>query len=104
MGEPAPYWQKYEYDSIGNRKKLVKEDMIGYSDARDCFTKGDVMACINTALNAVPWGKVFKAIEIGIKAFHDLQGTEQSLRRSQCRRTQSRQGDGGIHQGQEGRG
>lgn len=27
------------------------------------------MACINTALNAVPWGKLFKAIKIGIKAF-----------------------------------
>ncbi|MET9323602.1 polymorphic toxin-type HINT domain-containing protein [Streptomyces sp. NPDC003038] len=44
-------------------------DLIGYNDARDCFTKGDVMACINTALNAVPWGKLFKAIKIGIKAF-----------------------------------
>ncbi|MFC9295504.1 polymorphic toxin-type HINT domain-containing protein [Streptomyces sp. NPDC057011] len=44
-------------------------DLIGFNDARDCFTKGDVMACINTALNAVPWGKVFKAIKVGIKAF-----------------------------------
>ncbi|WP_405791084.1 polymorphic toxin-type HINT domain-containing protein [Streptomyces sp. NBC_00029] len=44
-------------------------DLIGYNDARDCFTKGDVMACINTALNAVPWGKLAKAIKIGIKAF-----------------------------------
>ncbi|MEU9143988.1 polymorphic toxin-type HINT domain-containing protein [Streptomyces sp. NPDC048349] len=44
-------------------------DLIGYNDARDCFTKGDVMACINTALNSVPWGKLFKAIKIGIKAF-----------------------------------
>ncbi|WP_371617591.1 polymorphic toxin-type HINT domain-containing protein [Streptomyces sp. NBC_00454] len=44
-------------------------DLIGYNDARDCFTKGDVMACINTALNFVPWGKLFKAVKIGIKAF-----------------------------------
>ncbi|MFD7626805.1 polymorphic toxin-type HINT domain-containing protein [Streptomyces sp. NPDC059851] len=44
-------------------------DLIGYNDARDCFTKGDVMACINTALGAVPWGKVAKAIKVGIKAF-----------------------------------
>ncbi|MFD9409916.1 polymorphic toxin-type HINT domain-containing protein [Streptomyces sp. NPDC059989] len=43
-------------------------DLIGFNDARDCFTKGDVMACINTALNAVPWGKLFKAIKVGIKA------------------------------------
>ncbi|MFJ9936681.1 polymorphic toxin-type HINT domain-containing protein [Streptomyces virginiae] len=44
-------------------------DLIGYNDARDCFTKGDVMACINTALNSVPWGKIAKAIKVGIKAF-----------------------------------
>nr|WSX47677.1 polymorphic toxin-type HINT domain-containing protein [Streptomyces sp. NBC_00974] len=57
------------------RDKLIDEvvdmvgDLIGYNDARDCFTKGDVMACINTALNFVPWGKLFKAVKIGIKAF-----------------------------------
>ncbi|MFE9637198.1 RHS repeat-associated core domain-containing protein [Streptomyces sp. NPDC006463] len=44
-------------------------DLIGYNDARDCFTKGDVMACINTALNAVPWGKVLKAVKVGVKAW-----------------------------------
>ncbi|WP_073921108.1 RHS repeat-associated core domain-containing protein [Streptomyces sp. CB00455] len=44
-------------------------DLIGYNDARDCFTKGDAMACINTALNFVPWGKIAKAIRVGIKAF-----------------------------------
>ncbi|MFE9563364.1 polymorphic toxin-type HINT domain-containing protein [Streptomyces sp. NPDC006487] len=57
------------------RDKLIDEvidvvgDLIGYNDARDCFTKGDVMACINTALNFVPWGKLFKAVKVGIKAF-----------------------------------
>ncbi|MCJ0874671.1 polymorphic toxin-type HINT domain-containing protein [Streptomyces sp. AP-93] len=57
------------------RDKLVDEvvdmvgDLIGYNDARDCFTKGDVMACINTALNFVPWGKIVKAVKIGIQAF-----------------------------------
>ncbi|MFZ3493732.1 polymorphic toxin-type HINT domain-containing protein [Streptomyces sp. 5.8] len=57
------------------RDELVDEvvdmvgDLIGFNDARDCFTKGDVMACINTALNFVPWGKLFKAIKIGIQAF-----------------------------------
>ncbi len=44
-------------------------DLIGYNDARDCFTKGDVMACISTALNAVPWGKIAKAIKISIQAY-----------------------------------
>ncbi|MFF8948500.1 RHS repeat-associated core domain-containing protein [Streptomyces sp. NPDC014940] len=44
-------------------------DVIGLTDAYNCFTKGDVMGCINTALTAVPWGKVFKAIKVGIEAF-----------------------------------
>ncbi|MFD7643310.1 hypothetical protein ACFV4P_21955 [Kitasatospora sp. NPDC059795] len=47
----------------------VVGDLIGFNDARDCFTKGDVMGCINTALNFVPWAKVFKAVKVGIKAF-----------------------------------
>jgi RHS repeat-associated protein len=44
-------------------------DLIGLTDAYNCFTKGDVMGCINTALTAVPWGKVFKAIKVGVEAF-----------------------------------
>ncbi|MFE1410356.1 polymorphic toxin-type HINT domain-containing protein [Streptomyces sp. NPDC058746] len=62
-------------DAKKKRDKLIEEvidvvgDLIGYNDARDCFTKGDVMACINTALNFVPWGKLFKAVKVGIKAF-----------------------------------
>ncbi|MQY36163.1 hypothetical protein SRB17_41600 [Streptomyces sp. RB17] len=44
-------------------------DVLGITDAYNCFTKGDVMGCINTALTAVPWGKVFKAIKVGIEAF-----------------------------------
>jgi RHS repeat-associated protein len=44
-------------------------DVLGLTDAYNCFTKGDVMGCINTALTAVPWGKVFKAIKIGVEAF-----------------------------------
>lgn len=27
------------------------------------------MGCVNTALTAVPWGKVFKAIKVGVEAF-----------------------------------
>ncbi|MFI1152691.1 RHS repeat-associated core domain-containing protein [Streptomyces sp. NPDC020817] len=90
-GAPPPVWSgdkptddgEKELDNANNkvteakkkRDKLISEvidmvgDLIGYNDARDCFTKGDVMACINTALNFVPWGKLFKAIKIGIKAF-----------------------------------
>ncbi|MFB7500362.1 RHS repeat-associated core domain-containing protein [Streptomyces sp. NPDC056161] len=44
-------------------------DVIGVTDAYNCFTKGDVMGCINTALTAVPWGKIFKAVKVGVEAF-----------------------------------
>jgi hypothetical protein len=27
------------------------------------------MGCVNTALTAVPWGKIFKAIKVGVEAF-----------------------------------
>ncbi|MFB7031799.1 MULTISPECIES: RHS repeat-associated core domain-containing protein [unclassified Streptomyces] len=53
------------------KKEIVNiiGDLIGYNDARDCFTKGDVWACINTALNFVPWGKLFKIAKAGYKAW-----------------------------------
>ncbi|MEV8532132.1 polymorphic toxin-type HINT domain-containing protein [Streptomyces sp. NPDC051211] len=60
---------KKRRDELKREVINVVMDLIGYNDARDCFTKGDVMACINTALNAVPWGKLFKAVKIGIKAY-----------------------------------
>ncbi|MFJ8333621.1 RHS repeat-associated core domain-containing protein [Streptomyces sp. NPDC094437] len=44
-------------------------DVLGLTDAYNCFTKGDVMGCVNTALTAVPWGKAFKAIKVGVEAF-----------------------------------
>ncbi|WP_420079208.1 polymorphic toxin-type HINT domain-containing protein [Streptomyces sp. JL4002] len=77
--KPAQTELNQSNDALNKAKKRRDElkhavvdlvmDLIGYNDARDCFTKGDVMACINTALNAVPWGKIAKAIKIGIKAF-----------------------------------
>ncbi|MFG2296289.1 polymorphic toxin-type HINT domain-containing protein [Streptomyces sp. NPDC048603] len=67
--EKAVTKAKARRDELKREVINVVMDLIGYNDARDCFTKGDVMACINTALNAVPWGKVFKAIKIGIKAY-----------------------------------
>ncbi|MGW3288239.1 RHS repeat-associated core domain-containing protein [Streptomyces sp. NPDC001002] len=55
----------------GFKHRLVSlvADVIGLTDAYNCFTKGDVMGCVNTALTAVPWGKVFKAIKVGVEAF-----------------------------------
>ncbi|MEV8534691.1 polymorphic toxin-type HINT domain-containing protein [Streptomyces sp. NPDC051211] len=60
---------KQRRDELKREVINIVMDLIGYNDARDCFTKGDAMACINTALNAVPWGKLLKAVKIGIKAY-----------------------------------
>ncbi|MGW4164701.1 polymorphic toxin-type HINT domain-containing protein [Streptomyces sp. NPDC004788] len=60
---------KQEREELMSKIVDVVGDLIGFNDARDCFTKGDVMGCINTALNFVPWSKVFKAVKVGIKAF-----------------------------------
>ncbi|WP_234322723.1 RHS repeat-associated core domain-containing protein [Streptomyces sp. NRRL S-350] len=59
---------KRKRDELVHKVVDIVGDLIGFNDARDCFTKGDVMACVNTALNAVPWGKIFKAIKVGIQA------------------------------------
>ena len=58
-------------------------DLIGVTDAVNCFTKGDVMGCISTALNFVPWGKIFKAVKVGIKAFkvfHAMERAEEAVK------------------------
>jgi RHS repeat-associated protein len=43
-------------------------DLVGFNDAKACVTEGDIVACISTALQAVPWGKLFKAAKVMIKA------------------------------------
>lgn len=53
-------------------------DLIGYTDAKNCFTKGDVMGCLNTALTAVPWSKMFKAGKVGYKAFKIWRAVERA--------------------------
>ncbi|WP_369182975.1 polymorphic toxin-type HINT domain-containing protein [Streptomyces sp. Y1] len=59
---------KHKRDELVHEAVDLVGDLIGFNDARDCFTKGDVMACINTALNVVPWTKLFKAIKVGVEA------------------------------------
>ncbi|TKT10859.1 RHS repeat-associated core domain-containing protein [Streptomyces galbus] len=60
---------KKQASGFKHRLLSLVADVIGLTDAYNCFTKGDVMGCINTALTAVPWGKVFKAIKVGVEAF-----------------------------------
>ncbi|WP_051830438.1 MULTISPECIES: RHS repeat-associated core domain-containing protein [Streptomyces] len=55
-------------DELVHKVVDIVGDLIGFNDARDCFTKGDVLSCINTALNVVPWGKLAKAVKAGIEA------------------------------------
>ena len=51
-----------EIDPAEELKNLALE-LLGVTDAIDCFTKGDIMACVFTALSLSP----FKAIGIAIK-------------------------------------
>lgn len=48
------------------------------NDAVNCFTHGDVMGCINTALTAVPWTKLFKAGKVAFKAFKIWRAVERA--------------------------
>ncbi|MFE4971491.1 RHS repeat-associated core domain-containing protein [Kitasatospora sp. NPDC056651] len=59
---------KHKRDELVHKVVDIVGDLIGFNDARDCFTKGDVMGCINTALNVVPWGKIFKVVKVFIQA------------------------------------
>lgn len=38
-------------------------DLVGFNDAKKCIAGGDIVACISTALQAVPWGKIFRLID-----------------------------------------
>ncbi|MFF1691685.1 MULTISPECIES: RHS repeat-associated core domain-containing protein [unclassified Streptomyces] len=60
---------KKQQSGLKHQLLSLVADVLGLTDAYNCFTKGDVMGCINTALTAVPWGKVFKAIKVGVEAF-----------------------------------
>jgi RHS repeat-associated protein len=53
---------------IGDEIVNLILDLVGFNDAKKCITEGDIVACISTALQAVPWGKMFKAAKVAIKA------------------------------------
>ncbi|MFD1321437.1 polymorphic toxin-type HINT domain-containing protein [Micromonospora sonneratiae] len=42
-------------------------DFFGITDIINCFTKGDLGACVSTLVNMIPWGKIFKAAKSIIK-------------------------------------
>lgn len=53
---------------IGDEIVNLILDLVGFNDAKKCITEGDIVACVSTALQAVPWGKMFKAAKVAIKA------------------------------------
>ncbi|HLL67937.1 MAG TPA: polymorphic toxin-type HINT domain-containing protein [Micromonosporaceae bacterium] len=53
---------------IGDEIVNLILDLVGFNDAKKCVTEGDVVACVSTALQAVPWGKLFKAAKVMVKA------------------------------------
>jgi RHS repeat-associated protein len=58
-------------------------DLIGVNDAVNCFTKGSVVGCISTALNFVPWGKMFEAVKVGAEAYkvwHAIEHAEEAVK------------------------
>ncbi|MGK5556708.1 hypothetical protein ACSNOI_34380 [Actinomadura kijaniata] len=45
------------------------KDLIGITEAEKCLKEGDIIACLELAANAVPWGKAFKLLRKLPKAF-----------------------------------
>ncbi|MEU5690795.1 RHS repeat-associated core domain-containing protein [Actinosynnema sp. NPDC020468] len=60
---------KTKWDVIKEVAWEVLKDISGWNDIVDCFTKGDIMACGGLVLGLVPWGKVGKILQAGVKAF-----------------------------------
>jgi RHS repeat-associated protein len=69
---------KSQKEGLADRIINLVGDLIGVNDAVNCFTHGDVMGCINTALTAVPWTKLFKAGKVAFKAFKIWRAVERA--------------------------
>lgn len=56
-------------DAQGGADEVLKQikdfllDVVGWTDLQKCITSGDIVACISTLINIVPWGKVFKLLK-----------------------------------------
>jgi RHS repeat-associated protein len=46
-------------------------DLLGVTDFMNCFEHGDVGACVSTALNFLPWGKIADFLKDGVKAIKE---------------------------------
>ncbi|MEV6007854.1 RHS repeat-associated core domain-containing protein [Streptomyces sp. NPDC051976] len=69
---------KEQKEGLVGRIVSLVGDLIGVNDAISCVTEGNVMGCINTALTAVPWTKLFKAAKVGLKALKIWRAVERA--------------------------
>jgi RHS repeat-associated protein len=53
--------QKSLLDVIKEQGLGFLMDFLGITDIINCFTKGDLGACVSTLIGFIPWGKLFKA-------------------------------------------
>jgi hypothetical protein len=51
-----------DWAQIGKELLDFLADLVGITDAKNCITKGDIMGCLMTLVNVLPWGKIFKVL------------------------------------------
>jgi Pretoxin HINT domain len=76
---PAPESQPpntEQFDPLEELKRLAL-DILGVTDAVKCFTEGDIMACVMTALSLSP----FKAIGVAVKLAKNAKRIKQAVDR-----------------------
>ncbi|PSK96775.1 intein [Murinocardiopsis flavida] len=61
--------QEREAGNIDKELMDLLKELIGWNDAKKCFTEGDILACLETALTAIPWGKALKFVSKIPKAY-----------------------------------
>lgn len=52
-----------DWNAIGKELLAFLADLVGITDAKNCLTKGDILACLMTLVNVLPWGKIFKVLK-----------------------------------------
>ncbi|PSK88042.1 intein/intein [Murinocardiopsis flavida] len=61
--------KKGEAGDIDEELMDLLKELIGWNDAKKCFTEGDILACLETAITALPWGKALKFVSKIPKAY-----------------------------------
>ncbi|PSK96773.1 intein [Murinocardiopsis flavida] len=61
--------KKGEAGDIDKELMDLLKELIGWEDAKKCFTEGDILACLKTAITALPWGKALKFVSKIPKAY-----------------------------------